>query len=128
MWTGVLVPKAQEVIAEQIEKSSFLHTVVWVAGKKYEIHEEMTHIVDLDARSCTCRVWWNSGLPCTHASAAIDHCHLQITDFCEPYFTVQAYRTTYATEFCPVPDSMPLTGELNRTVYPPNTKRPRQAD
>ncbi|ERN09046.1 hypothetical protein AMTR_s00163p00017620 [Amborella trichopoda] len=62
--------------------------------RKYEIHEEMAHVVDLDARTCACRVWRNNG--------------------------VQAYRSTYATEFRPVPNSMPLTGAFNRTIYPPN--------
>ncbi|ERN08497.1 hypothetical protein AMTR_s00152p00069420 [Amborella trichopoda] len=95
-----------------------MHHVVWVAGRNYRIHEEMTHTIDLDARSYTCRVWWNNELPFTHTIAATDHYRLQITNFYEP-FTIQAYRTTYTTEFRPVPDLVPPNGALNRALYIP---------
>ncbi|ERM98435.1 hypothetical protein AMTR_s00072p00126590 [Amborella trichopoda] len=122
-WDSVLVPKAQDVLNERITKSRFGYNVIWVVDIKYKVHEEMAHAVDLDARTCTCRVWRNSGFPCTYEIGAMNHCHLHPLYFCEPYFRVQAYRTTYATEFHLVPDSVPLTGAFNRIVYPPITKR-----
>ncbi|ERM99503.1 hypothetical protein AMTR_s00088p00037190 [Amborella trichopoda] len=90
--------------------------------RKYEIHKEMAHAVDLDVEPVLV-VWENNGLPCTHAIAAMYHCHLHPIQFCEMYFRDQAYKTTHAIEFYPVPNSMPLTGAFNRTVYPPNAKR-----
>ena len=37
--------------------------------------------VDLEARTCTCRLWDLSGIPCVHANVVINYIH-KTTDGC----------------------------------------------
>jgi len=58
--------------------------------------------VDLEGHYCTCRLWEISGIPCAHAQAAINHCHLNATDYLSPWFLVSKYEAAYSSNILPV--------------------------
>ena len=72
-WNGVLGPRVQKILKKYREKSQIYnvaegsHHQFQITGK--ESHN--MHAVDLAKRTCTCRRWDISGIPCQHAIAAI---------------------------------------------------------
>ncbi|KAL0428524.1 UNVERIFIED_CONTAM: hypothetical protein Slati_3027200, partial [Sesamum latifolium] len=79
--------------------------------------------VDLERRTCTCRIWQLSGIPCKHECSAIFHQTLMPEDMVHPYYTVVAYKQVYE------PAILPISGELlwSETLFipplPPNFGR-----
>ncbi|ERN15993.1 hypothetical protein AMTR_s00030p00026880 [Amborella trichopoda] len=50
-WSGILVPSAQKEIDMRIRQSRFLHNLIWVSGRKYEMVEDRS-AKDHNRRSC----------------------------------------------------------------------------
>ncbi|KAK7267320.1 hypothetical protein RIF29_19989 [Crotalaria pallida] len=51
--------------------------------------------VDIAARTCTCRFWQLTGMPCHHAVAAIAFMNQRPGDHCDAWLTVGSYNATY---------------------------------
>ncbi|KAK1303655.1 hypothetical protein QJS10_CPB11g01873 [Acorus calamus] len=65
---------------------------------------EFTTVVRLDDKTCTCRAWQVTGLPCVHAAALITRIRgLDICDFVDEVYTVQRFRETYVVPIAPMP-------------------------
>ncbi|KAL2241598.1 UNVERIFIED_CONTAM: hypothetical protein Sindi_0801000 [Sesamum indicum] len=62
--------------------------------------------VDLERRTCTCRLWQLSGIPCKHACSAIFNQNLQPEEMVHPYYNVDTYKSVYE------PAILPISGEL----------------
>ncbi|XP_057780069.1 uncharacterized protein LOC130998672 [Salvia miltiorrhiza] len=57
---------------ELAKSESMTCNVIWNGEDGYEIGEgEDKHTVSLDNKLCTCRVWELTGVPCSHALAAM---------------------------------------------------------
>src|SRR5947209_5385146 len=52
-------------------------------------------IVDLKANTCTCKVFQDQGLPCSHAICAILHFKEDPDEYILPVYTSKAYTATY---------------------------------
>ncbi|XP_012831102.1 PREDICTED: uncharacterized protein LOC105952133 [Erythranthe guttata] len=93
---------------EKIKEASANCFPTWSGGMLYEVEcHEGPHVrqcsVNLEARSCTCRMWDVSGLPCKHAVSAIYMNKHQPEDYVHPCYTREAYLATYNFQICPVP-------------------------
>ncbi|XP_023733916.2 uncharacterized protein LOC111881756 [Lactuca sativa] len=92
--------------------------------------------VDLDAMTCSCRLWDLAGILCVHANAAINFIH-QIPDaYINAYFSKEKFRQCYSTNIEPVNGSnlwaqteyiKPLPPMSRRMPGRPATKRKRHA-
>ncbi|ERN01960.1 uncharacterized protein LOC18430058 [Amborella trichopoda] len=123
-WSGMLVPKPQELLDTRKMTARFLHKVIFTMDTFFEIHYlGKKYAVNLMQWTCICRKWQLSGISCAHAIAAINHMHMDPTLYCLKYFTVEYFRRAFETPFAPVPDDIELTGIYNRTVLPPRTTR-----
>ncbi|KAK4397033.1 hypothetical protein Sango_1539900 [Sesamum angolense] len=58
--------------------------------------------VDLEMRTCTCRIWQLSGIPCKHACSAIFNQNLQPEDMVHPYYNVDTYKQVYEHAILPI--------------------------
>ncbi|KAK9184926.1 hypothetical protein WN943_025278 [Citrus x changshan-huyou] len=76
-------------------------------------------IVDLMSRSCDCGYWDLAGIPCTHAMAAISHARHTATEYLPKYFSKEAYLTTYAVMFKPIPDKVTWDPCDRPKLFPP---------
>ena len=63
-------------------------------GKRY--------VVDFQKLICTCGRYQEVGIPCGHAIACIRKLQRPPRDYIPEYFTVQAFRATYTTNFLPI--------------------------
>ncbi|KAF9589703.1 hypothetical protein IFM89_027342 [Coptis chinensis] len=65
------------------------------SGKRYN--------VDLQKFECSCIEWKMSGIPCAHAVAVIRKKRVEKwSRYCSPYFSVEAFRRTYANYLYPL--------------------------
>ncbi|RYR05215.1 hypothetical protein Ahy_B06g085098 [Arachis hypogaea] len=72
----------------------------WSGDEKevlYEVQGWPTNmVVDLESRTCTCRFWQLTSMPCTHAIVAIqDKNDKGPEEYCHEWLTMDAYRRTY---------------------------------
>ncbi|KAM0836464.1 hypothetical protein ACQ4PT_062310 [Festuca glaucescens] len=89
------------------------------------------HIVNLQNRTCTCRVWQVSGKPCMHALAFI--CSIngaEIQTYVDDYYSVEKFKAAYAGRIPSMTDkSQWIHVDLGFKVHPPLQKavagRPR---
>ncbi|XP_076952253.1 uncharacterized protein LOC143625887 [Bidens hawaiensis] len=68
---GPLAPVAT-TIYEKIKNEANLYTVIWNGNTKYQITGPVNEkAVDMEQRTCLCRIWELMGMPCRHAVACI---------------------------------------------------------
>ncbi|KAL5553646.1 hypothetical protein UlMin_041047 [Ulmus minor] len=60
-------------------------------------------VVDLQARTYSCRRFQLEQLPCAHAMIAIRHSKRDVYDFCSEYYNSSTWKVTYARVVYPLP-------------------------
>ncbi|XP_057795422.1 uncharacterized protein LOC131011660 [Salvia miltiorrhiza] len=104
--------------------------------KKYEVsYEGRAFVVDVNARSCTCRAWDVTGIPCLHACAAINFEGEEPSAYVHTYYTVERYLEAYkyaieplvSEEMWPTAEGHPVKPPLIRKL-PGRPKKVRRRD
>jgi len=122
-------------------------------GRRYQFHSSdetffevissetrNEYLVNLHDQTCSCYGWQKQGYPCGHALAIIMSRKQDPQTFAKPFFTLQAYRSTYETAIMhPLTGKYSLPLQLSDTanheideesdfdediILPPNTRRP----
>ncbi|CAM0877694.1 unnamed protein product [Alopecurus aequalis] len=77
------------------------------------------HAVDLRARTCGCRVWDVTGIPCNHAISVIQKIKQLPDDYVHDFFKKPMYKEAFRSVIYPVPgpDDWPKTN--TRDIDPP---------
>jgi hypothetical protein len=98
-WTGAICPNVFKKLKLNIERSGSCY-VLWNGQDGFEVKEKdkMKWTVNLEQRTCTCRYWQLSGLPCCHAISAIYTSSKSLDDFIDPCYSITEYMKTY--QFC----------------------------
>lgn len=69
-WSNGIGPRVSKIL-EESKKESGIHQAFWAGGLNYQVtglHVGM-NAVDLGRRTCTCKKWDLSGIPCPHVVA-----------------------------------------------------------
>lgn len=93
-----ICPDIREKIERLVKSARFCKANLGIDGSfevKHMISEDM-FIVSLEGRTCTCRMWNVTGIPCTHAISAIHFSRHDPADYVHPCFTVEVYKNAYA--------------------------------
>ncbi|KAF7810448.1 uncharacterized protein G2W53_037191 [Senna tora] len=95
-WPQSVGPRIVKAINETIEDARFCR--VKLAGRNlYEVYDGFTRFpVDLVSHTCECKAWQISGLPCKHGAAAIIYTRAKVENFCDAYYSIEKYITTYS--------------------------------
>ncbi|KAH6803348.1 hypothetical protein C2S51_034794 [Perilla frutescens var. frutescens] len=101
-WATKLTPSKEERIQEEALNAHSLRVFI-SSDVLFEVHDESTHVVDIQKWECTCLEWKANGLPCRHAIAAFSCSGKCVYDFCSRYFTAESYRSTYSRSINPIP-------------------------
>ncbi|KAL5549324.1 hypothetical protein UlMin_004555 [Ulmus minor] len=64
---------------------------------------DKNRVVDLQARTCSCRRFQLEQLPCAHAMIAIRHRKTDVYDFCFEYYNSSTWKATYVGVVYPLP-------------------------
>ncbi|CAN4100576.1 unnamed protein product [Withania somnifera] len=96
-----LAPSKERKIQEEAVKAHGLRVLI-SSDVLFEVHDDMTHVVNIENRDCTCLEWKQSGMPCCHAVAVFNSIGKCMYDYCSSYFTVESYRSTYSASVNPI--------------------------
>ncbi|KAK4413642.1 hypothetical protein Salat_2777000 [Sesamum alatum] len=124
-WSGLVVPnvvKGLDIVKEESRKCHLL-----VAGEyEFEVQDgNINYIVNLRQKTCNCRVWDISGIPCRHAALGISHRREDLDSYCDSRFFKKNYMKAYKYSIHLVPDPTfwPHGVDVSPTLLPPVIKR-----
>ncbi|XP_071739367.1 uncharacterized protein [Rutidosis leptorrhynchoides] len=99
---GHLTPTATKLF-ETIKEAASQYTVIWGGDDQYQVsgpHNDQC-AVDLGAKTCACRKWELTGMPCKHAVAVLNNMalHSENTQVPEqwvhPVYWLETWKKTY---------------------------------
>lgn len=95
-WTGIICPKVLKKLQKSIDYSAYCHAI-FNGNDAYEVKTRVhRYTVRLYDRTCSCRYWQLSGLPCSHAISCI-HCTTnKLDDYIADCYRVDNFKKTYA--------------------------------
>ncbi|KAK1378082.1 hypothetical protein POM88_024826 [Heracleum sosnowskyi] len=92
----LIVPKAKKILDEAV-KESCGYTVLWDGSETYVVKGKGTSCsVNLQSRSCSCRVWDLLGIPYAHGVTAIQEARHNVFDYVEKCYTKETYMRCYS--------------------------------
>lgn len=103
-WNGGLGPRIQKNLKKYAEKSHSYNTAEG-SHMQYQVtgqESKNMHVVDLAARTCTCRRWNISGIPCQHAIAAIYTKEQDPALYVDDYYSQEKYLLAYGHIIHPI--------------------------
>ncbi|XP_068305050.1 uncharacterized protein [Pyrus communis] len=124
-WKTSLCPEMETIMQDLLECGRH-----WDVGRSseflFEVHGEDSVMVDLQSRTCSCRMWQIKGFPCAHALAAILKSEGNPYEYVEDYFMVHFFKSCYDIPIVPIPDIDRYAQEENEEmlINPPLTKKP----
>ena len=81
-----------------------------------------THAVNMNDKTCSCRKWQLTGLPCNHAVSAIYKASQHPEDFVSDFFKKTFYLKSYNPVFQPTPGQHAWTKTNTVDIMPPAFK------
>ncbi|KAL5540126.1 hypothetical protein UlMin_044275 [Ulmus minor] len=90
-----LTPSAETLLSEQYQLSMRMRLDP-ASNTVYTVLDgDKNRVVDLQARTCSCRQFQLEQLPCAHAMIAIRHSKRDVYDFCSEYYNSSTWKPTY---------------------------------
>ncbi|XP_056174657.1 uncharacterized protein LOC115667281 isoform X2 [Syzygium oleosum] len=94
-WTRNYGPRIAHKLHQNTTASSYCH-LIWNGDEGYEIMEGGDkYVVDFNLKTCSCRAWELSGIPCCHAICAIHHKRNDPNDYLAECFYKVKYLSAY---------------------------------
>ncbi|XP_022848165.1 uncharacterized protein LOC111370605 [Olea europaea var. sylvestris] len=124
--TGRLCPKIKKKLLKNAEKSREC-TLHFSGGPEWQVECSFgTYVVDLHERTCACREWELTGIPCMHAVAVIRDCRNDPEDYVHNCYTIESYMRCYNSIMHPI-NGMHLWPQLDMLdITPPSWVIPRK--
>jgi len=89
-----------------------------------------TYVVDLRKRTCGCRKWEMTGIPCAHAHSAITFHGHKLEDYVDHCYSIEMYKKVYAPIIYPIPSEKQWILTHHSVLEPPRLRvtlgRPRK--
>ncbi|KAL0392743.1 UNVERIFIED_CONTAM: hypothetical protein Sradi_2497100 [Sesamum radiatum] len=119
-----IYPKIKKVVEKNMDKA-----VDCIPIKSDDVHYEIScydcarYVVNLQNKTCTCRKWDLTSIPCKHGVSAICCQNLDPEDFVNPCYSVAVFIEVYKHAILPVnsPKLLEKTGMI--PPLPPNFGR-----
>ncbi|XP_020264543.1 uncharacterized protein LOC109840345 [Asparagus officinalis] len=102
-WTSYLCPKAEQIVGEHMERGSTLE-IKQSRDDIFEVQSQRTTHVDLGKRTCTCRAWDLTRIPCVYACAVIIYMKREVYQYYDWFMSVEAFKKSYDEILYPIPD------------------------
>ena len=143
---GLVVAKIAKRIQDSVNSRARRYRFLQSTDSKFEVQSKGAlndYRVDIDERSCSCREWRATRIPCSHALAIILSLKRDPQDYTEWFYHLEEYKAMYSGVIAhPLVNDVdqPLTfnfakfsynmedgsepEEDNEVLEPPNTRRP----
>ncbi|XP_074292112.1 uncharacterized protein LOC141618962 [Silene latifolia] len=127
--TTIVCPNIQARLEKEKEKAAYC-TPLLSNVNQYQVKDGLDKVkVDLAKRTCTCRKWDATGIPCYHVVAAIFDIHALVEDYVHPMYKREAYLRSYNYSIAPRPRERHWP-KVEQPMIPPPIKigpgRPRR--
>ncbi|XP_024156583.1 uncharacterized protein LOC112164579 [Rosa chinensis] len=126
---GNLCPKPRQVLEKNKMKAASDCISIGNGGDQVEVEtfEGTKNVVNLTARTCTCRMWDLSGVPCKHAVSAIYNNRADPEDFVADCYLKKTYLNIYSNLIKPVNGMEMWTRSEEPPILPPQySRQPRR--
>jgi hypothetical protein len=130
--TGKLCPKVAKKL-ESIGLDAMECVPHFVGEKLFEVEapKRLQYVVDLHNKTCGCRQWEMTGIPCVHAVSAILFDCGEPEDYVHEYYSIEMYKKAYAPLIYLMPsEEQWVRGVGHDILEPPRRKvapgRPRK--
>ena len=80
---------------------------------------DYSHIVDINLKTCDCRRWQLTGVPCSHAIAYLRHERIKPESMLPACYSVQTFNTAYRFNIWPCRDQRQWEKVDGPQVQPP---------
>ncbi|KAK1393578.1 hypothetical protein POM88_012634 [Heracleum sosnowskyi] len=115
----IIVPRQKQILDEAIKASAGMRAL-WDGREKYVVKGNGSSCeVSLKHRSCSCRVWDLTGMPCSHAVTAIQESRQHPVEFVAHWFTKETYMKTYSNYIKVIRGEEFWDDVLGDTILPP---------
>ena len=104
--TDVICPKIQKKL-EKAKNEIAANIARHSDDKRFEVQHIYggTYVVDLERRTCTCRKWELTELPCCHEVCRISLINATPEDYVHSSYLREAYLASYDPAIAPLPGS-----------------------
>jgi hypothetical protein len=118
-WLGRICPKIMKKVAKNTELANTCF--VSPAGEGiFEVADKGTqYIIDLKVKSCTCRRWDLTGIPCSHAIACMREERIAPEDMVNTCYSIESFCRAYGNIIVPCHDKKEWEKMNGRPIYPP---------
>lgn len=124
-WQQLICPNILKKLKTYINSSTYCHAIC-CGRETFEVqHFDNRWTVDLERRTCLCRYWQLSGLPCPHAISCIYYRTNKLDDYMATCFIVDEFMKTYDHFLKPVEGMQNWpTSEMAKPLPPKFLKMP----
>ncbi|XP_057793143.1 uncharacterized protein LOC131009751 [Salvia miltiorrhiza] len=120
--SDVLTPAARKKV-EKLKSLARFCTAHPGLGGKFEVeNKDDRFIVSLPERTCSCRVWELTGIPCIHAISAVHFMKKDPANYVHKYLTTETYLKAYSYPLEPINGERQWPKAVGYPVQPPEVK------
>jgi hypothetical protein len=112
-------PKIRKKLARNAEFANVCYALPAGAGVFQVLVKDYQHIVDLTAKTCDCRRWQLTGIPCCHAISCLRHERISPESVLPNCYSLDAYNSAYANSIWPCKDKSEWEKVDAAQVLPP---------
>lgn len=121
---GTYTPKGRKEIAKACDEAQNCYSVGSTGGE-FEIVQNLNgYAVNMNLRTCACRKWDLTGIPCCHAVCAIRENGMEVEDFIADYYLTSKWQDVYRHGLRPVNGPKFWTFSDGDLIEAPPYKRP----
>ncbi|KAL4320047.1 hypothetical protein GQ457_18G015050 [Hibiscus cannabinus] len=124
---GQICPKIQKKL-DKLKIESFKCIPDWSGGQTFQVRCPLTQfVVDMAERTCSCRRWQLTGLPCSHAICCIFNRREHAEDYVDDCYKVATFLNTYSYTINPIAgeDQWDLV-QHGDAIIPPKLSKPKR--
>ncbi|CAI9283211.1 unnamed protein product [Lactuca saligna] len=121
-WNLAICPSIRKKIVDKRKHLRYWY-VIPSGVQQFEVrsvHE--VYAVYLNQRTCACRGWQLSGIPCIHAMAAISYLNENVEDYVATWFTTEMFGNCYKYTINPLNGSEMWPSWEGQPMLPPKRK------
>ncbi|XP_043697286.1 uncharacterized protein LOC122648089 [Telopea speciosissima] len=123
---GIVTPSVQKIIRSINEQARDCNPMQ-ASDYEFEVLEGRTQfVVHLQNRTCSCRVWEATGIPCKHVAVCVMYNREDIHIYCDPCYSVERYKLAYREVIHPLTslDELAVVPGDDMVLPPPLKRQP----